>query len=76
MCVCVCVCVAFVDLTPVLFKESSLIASKSKDILESKFLISELSSQCNKDSCCNHIAGGVNIYLDGFVSLLVPEFFL
>ena len=40
VCVCVCVCVAFVDLTPVLFKESSLIASKSKDILESKFLIS------------------------------------
>ena len=29
--------------------------------------------QCNTDSCYEHMAGGVSIYLYGFVSLLVPE---
>ena len=29
--------------------------------------------QCNTDSCCEHIAGGVYIYLYGCVSLLVPD---
>ena len=29
--------------------------------------------QCNKDSCCEHIAGGVSIYLYGCVSLLARE---
>ena len=29
--------------------------------------------QCNTDSCREHMAGGVNIYLHGCVSLLVPE---
>ena len=29
--------------------------------------------QCNTDSCCEHMAGGVNIHLYGCVSLLVPE---
>ena len=28
---------------------------------------------CNKDSCCEHITGAVNIYLYGCVSLLAPE---
>ena len=37
------------------------------------FDISELFIQCNKDSCCKHITGGVNIYLYGCVSLLAPE---
>ena len=45
-----------------------------KDIVESNFLyISELSIQHNKDSCCKYIAGCVNIYLHGCVSLLAPE---
>ena len=30
-------------------------------------------TQCNTDSYCEHMAGGVNIYLYGCVSLLVPE---
>ena len=34
------------------------------------FDISELFIQYNADSCCEHIAGGVNIYLHGRVSLL------
>ena len=29
--------------------------------------------QCNTDSCCEYMAGGVNIYLYGCVSLLVLE---
>ena len=29
--------------------------------------------QCNKNSCCEHITGGVNIYLYGCISLLAPE---
>ena len=29
--------------------------------------------QCNTDSSCEHMAGGVNVYLYGCVSLLVPE---
>ena len=29
--------------------------------------------QFNTDSCCEHMAGDVNIYSCGFVSLLVPE---
>ena len=28
--------------------------------------------QYNTDSCCNHIISGVNIYLCGWVSLLIP----
>ena len=35
--------------------------------------ICELFIQCNKDSCCEHITVGVNIYLYGCVSLLAPE---
>ena len=33
--------------------------------MKSNFLIpiSELLIQCNADSCCEHITGGVNIYL-------------
>ena len=33
--------------------------------MKSNFLIpiSELFIQCNADSCCEHITGGVNIYL-------------
>ena len=47
---------------------------KGKDIVESKFLISHSESfiHCNKDSSCEHIPGGVNIYLYGCVSLLTP----
>ena len=37
------------------------------------FDISELLIQCNKDSCCKHITGGVNIYLYWCVSLVAPE---
>ena len=29
--------------------------------------------QCNTDSCCEHMTGGVNIHLYGCVSRLVPE---
>ena len=46
-------------------EEPSLIASNQH--------ISELFIQCNKNSCCEHITGGVNIYLYGCVSLLAPE---
>ena len=35
--------------------------------------ISELFIQCNTDSCCKHITGGVNIYLYECVNLLAPE---
>ena len=43
-----------------------------KDILE--FLkISELSIQRNKDSGCEHIAGGVNIYPYWCVSPMAPQ---
>ena len=36
------------------------------------FDISKLFIECNTDSCCEHIAGGVNVYLYGCVSLLAP----
>ena len=36
------------------------------------FDISGLFIQCYTDSCCEHIIGGVNIYLYGCVSLLAP----
>ena len=45
---------------------------KRKDIVESKILISVI-IQSNTDSCCEHMAGGVNIYFYGCVSLWVPE---
>ena len=41
--------------------------------MESKFLVSELFMQFNKDSCCEHITSGVNIFLYGCASLLAPE---
>ena len=37
------------------------------------FDISKLFIQCNTDSCCEHITGGVNMYLYGGVSLLAPD---
>ena len=37
------------------------------------FDISELFIQCWKDSCSEHITGGVNICLDWCVILLAPE---
>ena len=47
---------------------------KKGDVLESKFFdVSKLSIQCNKDSCYEHIAVGINKYLYGCVSLLAPE---
>ena len=36
------------------------------------FDISGLFIQCYTDSCCEHIIGGVNLYLYGCVSLLAP----
>ena len=30
-------------------------------------------TQCNTDSCCEHMTGGANIYLYGCVSLLAPK---
>ena len=36
--------------------------------------MSKLFIQCNKDSFCEHIIGGANIYLYGCVSILVPEY--
>ena len=33
----------------------------------------QLIIQCNTDSCCEHLTGGVNIYLYGCVGLLVSE---
>ena len=36
--------------------------------------MSKLFIQCNKDSFCEHIIGGANIYLHGCVSILVPEY--
>ena len=76
MCVCVCVCVCVCLLTSVSFEEPSLIALNQQIydlykwiIVEKKrhrekyfFDISELSIQCNKDKCCEHITDGVNIY--------------
>ena len=40
------------------------------------FDISDLFIQCNKDSCCEHITVGVNIYIYdyGYASLLLTEF--
>ena len=35
--------------------------------------ISELFIHCNKDNYCEHITGGVNIYLYGSFNPLVPE---
>ena len=35
--------------------------------------VSELSIQCYKDTFCEHITGGANIYLYGCVILLTPE---
>ena len=77
----------YVLFTYVLFEEPSLIASNQQIydlykwiIFEKKrhpgkqfFDISELCILCNKDSCCEHITGGVNIYLHGCVCLLAPE---
>ena len=40
---------------------------------KSIFDISKLFIQCNKDSSYEHRAIGVNTYLNGCVSLLVPE---
>ena len=36
------------------------------------FDTSELFIQCSKDSCCEHISGGANIYSYGFVSVYWP----
>ena len=44
-----------------------------ENILERKFLISEIFILWNKDSCCEHVTGGVNMYLHGCVSLLALE---
>ena len=40
------------------------------------FDISDLFIQCNKDSCCEHITVGVNIYIYDYscASLLLTEF--
>ena len=44
---------------------------KKKNALREKtFDISELFIECNTDSCCEHITGGINIYLYGCVSPL------
>ena len=32
-----------------------------------------LSVLCDKDNCCEHITGGVNVYLYGLFSLLAPK---
>ena len=40
------------------------------------FDISKLFIQCNTHNSCEHITGGVNIYLYGCVSLMTPEFAL
>ena len=72
----------FCLLTPVLSAEPSLIAFNQetydlyKQITGKRKVIfgnSELSIQCNKDSCCEHITGGLNIFLYGSVYLLAPE---
>ena len=34
--------------------------------------IGKLLIQCNRNCCCEHITGGVNIYLYGCVSVLTP----
>ena len=44
---------------------------KEKTLRKVFFNITELSIQCNKDSCCEYITGGVNIYLFGCVSLIM-----
>ena len=49
---------------------------KRKGIVDSKFLTSVNYSfiiLCNKSSCCEHLTGGLNIYLYECVSLLAPE---
>ena len=65
-------------LLTLLFEELSLIASnqqiydlcKWKDIVEGNFLVPvNYPFNIIKDSCCEHIAGGVNIYLYGCVIL-------
>ena len=55
----VCLCVLFIYTISIIIKR--------KDIVESKFLRSV------EGSCCDHITGGVNVYLYGCVILLVPE---
>ena len=53
---------------------TSVIFEKKKHCgtLQSKFLIRELFITCNTDRCCEHAAGGVNIYLHRWVSVLTP----
>ena len=48
--------------------------TKRKDIVEIEFLVLvNYSFKFNADGCCEHISSGVNIYLYGSVSLLIPE---
>ena len=49
-----------------------IIFGKKRHFRKQIFDTSELFIQCNKDSCCEHIAVGVNIYLHGCVGLLAP----
>ena len=37
------------------------------------FDVTEFFIQCNKDSCCEHVTVGVNIYLYVSIILLTPE---
>ena len=77
-----CTCVLFIytisiSIICVSQKEPSHIASnqqvKKRHCGKCIFYISELFIQCDKDSCCEHITSGVNIYLYWCVSLLAPE---
>ena len=79
----VCVCVLFIytisiSILCVSREELSLIKSNQQtcDFYKwaiRKYLISANNSfSVNTDSCCEHITGGVNIYLYGCVSLLAP----
>ena len=37
------------------------------------FDVIEFFIHCNKDSCCEHVTVGLNIYLYGSIILLTPE---
>ena len=84
--VCVCVCVLFIytisiSIVCVLQEEPNLIASNQQIwLLQANNFWREKTLwkvnfwyQWIIDSCCENIAVGVNIYLYGYVGLLVPE---
>ena len=47
---------------------------KEKTLWKLNFWYQWIIQQCNRDSCCEYMVGGVNIYLYGYISLFFPEY--